>query len=153
MALLLTGRCNGDRTLKDGKAWLSQERVVHDRVVAQTRALLCEDAKMMRKSSSFAVVNTRGCVILGEDATEIGCGCAFMITCKLGDKLAHFMHSLHCRSLRQSIKTERPCVTTNGGQESTVHVDVEDHIVNGHPIRIFDCAGQVRHSDSMGALT
>ncbi|CAM9712032.1 unnamed protein product, partial [Ectocarpus sp. 8 AP-2014] len=45
-------------------------------------------------------------------------------------------------SLRRSITTRRPCVT-QGGVESTVHVDVEDHEVDGHPIRIFDCAGQV----------
>ncbi|CAN0357848.1 unnamed protein product, partial [Ectocarpus fasciculatus] len=46
-------------------------------------------------------------------------------------------------SLRRSITTGRPCMTQDRGVESTVHVDVEDHIVDGHPIRIFDCAGQV----------
>lgn len=35
-------------------------------------------------------------------------------------------------------------MTAEGGGESTVHVDVEDHEVDGHPIRMFDCAGQVR---------
>ncbi|CAN0078933.1 unnamed protein product, partial [Ectocarpus sp. 8 AP-2014] len=44
-------------------------------------------------------------------------------------------------SLRRSIKTGRPCMTRGGGVESTVHVDVEDHEVDGHPIRMFDCAG------------
>ncbi|CAM9963869.1 unnamed protein product [Ectocarpus sp. 12 AP-2014] len=46
-------------------------------------------------------------------------------------------------SLRRSITTGRPCMTQDGGVESTVHVDVQDHKVDGHPIRIFDCAGQV----------
>ncbi|CAM9667225.1 unnamed protein product [Ectocarpus sp. 8 AP-2014] len=46
-------------------------------------------------------------------------------------------------SLRRSITTGGPCMTQDGGVESTVHVDVEDHKVDGHPIRIFDCAGQV----------
>ncbi|CAN0271655.1 unnamed protein product [Ectocarpus sp. 12 AP-2014] len=46
-------------------------------------------------------------------------------------------------SLRRSIKTGRPCTTKGGGVESIVHVDVEDHEVDGHPIRMFDCAGQV----------
>ncbi|CAM9994250.1 unnamed protein product, partial [Ectocarpus sp. 13 AM-2016] len=50
---------------------------------------------------------------------------------------------MHCRSLRRSITTGRPCMTQDGGVESTVHVDVEDHKVDGNPIRIFDCAGQV----------
>lgn len=27
--------------------------------------------------------------------------------------------------------------------ESTVHIDVEDHDLTDKPIRIFDCAGQV----------
>ncbi|CAM9762657.1 unnamed protein product [Ectocarpus fasciculatus] len=45
-------------------------------------------------------------------------------------------------SLRRSIKTGKPCMTREG-VESTVHVDVEDHKVDGHPIRMFDCAGQV----------
>ncbi|CAM9138099.1 unnamed protein product [Ectocarpus sp. 12 AP-2014] len=48
-------------------------------------------------------------------------------------------------SLRRSIKTGRPCMTRGGGVESTVHVDVEDHEVDGHPIRMFDCAGQVAY--------
>ncbi|CAM9700998.1 unnamed protein product [Ectocarpus sp. 13 AM-2016] len=34
-------------------------------------------------------------------------------------------------------------MTRRGGVESTVRVDVEDHEVDGHPIRMFDCAGQV----------
>ncbi|CAM9136686.1 unnamed protein product, partial [Ectocarpus sp. 4 AP-2014] len=46
-------------------------------------------------------------------------------------------------SLRRSITTGSPCMTQDGGVESTVHVDVEDHEVDGHPVRIFDCAGQV----------
>ncbi|CAM9497291.1 unnamed protein product [Ectocarpus sp. 4 AP-2014] len=46
-------------------------------------------------------------------------------------------------SLRRSITAGRPCMTQDGGVESTVHVDVEDHEVDGHPVRIFDCAGQV----------
>ncbi|CAM9610550.1 unnamed protein product [Ectocarpus sp. 6 AP-2014] len=46
-------------------------------------------------------------------------------------------------SLRRSIKTGKPCMTRGGGEESTVHVDVEDHDLDGHPIRMFDCAGQV----------
>eukprot|EP00903_Cladosiphon_okamuranus_P009177 g8765.t1 len=46
-------------------------------------------------------------------------------------------------SLRRSIKAGKPCKTKEGGVESTVHVDVEDHEVDGQPIRIFDCAGQV----------
>ncbi|CAM9235451.1 unnamed protein product [Ectocarpus sp. 12 AP-2014] len=46
-------------------------------------------------------------------------------------------------SLRRSITTGKPCMTQDSGVESTVHVDVEDHEVDGHPIRIFDCAGQV----------
>lgn len=43
-------------------------------------------------------------------------------------------------------------MTRGGGVDSTVHVDVQDHNLDvqdhkagGHPIRIFDCAGQVRH--------
>ncbi|CAB1102707.1 unnamed protein product [Ectocarpus sp. CCAP 1310/34] len=44
---------------------------------------------------------------------------------------------------KTSIKTGRPCMTRGCGVESTVHVDVEDHEVDGHPIRVFDCAGQV----------
>ncbi len=51
---------------------------------------------------------------------------------------------LHCRSLRRSIKSGKPSMTKEGGVESTVHVDVEDHEIDGRPIRIFDCAGQVR---------
>ncbi|CAM9361370.1 unnamed protein product, partial [Sphacelaria rigidula] len=46
-------------------------------------------------------------------------------------------------SLRHSIKAGKPCTTREGGEDSTVHVDVEDHEVDGHAIRIFDCAGQV----------
>eukprot|EP00752_Nemacystus_decipiens_P011696 g10379.t2 len=46
-------------------------------------------------------------------------------------------------SLRRSIKAGKPCVTGEGGVDSTVHVDVEDHELDGHPIRLFDCAGQV----------
>lgn len=34
-------------------------------------------------------------------------------------------------------------MTRDGGVETTVHVDVEDHELDGHPIRMFDCAGQV----------
>ncbi|CAM9992582.1 unnamed protein product [Scytosiphon promiscuus] len=48
-------------------------------------------------------------------------------------------------SLRRSIKAGRPCMTTDDGAESTVHVDVEDHDVDGHPIRMFDCAGQAAY--------
>eukprot|EP00903_Cladosiphon_okamuranus_P006504 g6358.t1 len=46
-------------------------------------------------------------------------------------------------SLRRSIKSGKPSKTREGGVESTVHVDVEDHKIDDHPIRIFDCAGQV----------
>eukprot|EP00752_Nemacystus_decipiens_P014355 g12771.t2 len=46
-------------------------------------------------------------------------------------------------SLRRSIKSGRPCMTKDGGAESTVHVDAEHHDVEGQRIRIFDCAGQV----------
>eukprot|EP00752_Nemacystus_decipiens_P014806 g13180.t1 len=46
-------------------------------------------------------------------------------------------------SLRRSIKTRRPDMTRGGGVDSTVHVDVEYHELDGHPIRMFDCAGQV----------
>eukprot|EP00752_Nemacystus_decipiens_P016125 g14419.t2 len=46
-------------------------------------------------------------------------------------------------SLRCSIKRGKPRMTIEGGVESTVHVDVEDHELDGHPIRMFDCAGQV----------
>lgn len=59
---------------------------------------------------------------------------------------------MHYRSLRRSIKTGAPWTTREGGVDSTVHVDVEDHILDvhdnkdgGHPIRMFDCAGQVRN--------
>ncbi|CAB1118449.1 unnamed protein product [Ectocarpus sp. CCAP 1310/34] len=45
-------------------------------------------------------------------------------------------------SLRRSITTGKPCMTRDSGVESTVHVNVEDHKVDGRPIRIFDCAGQ-----------
>lgn len=54
-------------------------------------------------------------------------------------------NALHCRSLRRSIKTRRPDMTREDGVDSTVHVDVEYHELDGHPIRMFDCAGQVRH--------
>eukprot|EP00752_Nemacystus_decipiens_P017123 g15339.t1 len=46
-------------------------------------------------------------------------------------------------SLRCSIKEGKPRMAIEGGVESTVHVDVEDHELDGHPIRMFDCAGQV----------
>ncbi|CAN0131334.1 unnamed protein product [Pylaiella littoralis] len=46
-------------------------------------------------------------------------------------------------SLRRSIKAGKPCMTGEGSVDSTVHVDVEDHKLGGHPIRMFDCAGQV----------
>ncbi|CAM9558113.1 unnamed protein product, partial [Hapterophycus canaliculatus] len=46
-------------------------------------------------------------------------------------------------SLRRSITAREPRKTREGGEESTVHVDVEDDVVDGQPIRIFDCAGQV----------
>lgn len=54
------------------------------------------------------------------------------------------MHSMRYRSLRRSIKAGKPCMTAEGGVDSTVHVDVEDHNLDGDPIRMFDCAGQVR---------
>lgn len=63
------------------------------------------------------------------------------------------MHSTHCRSLRRSIKAGKPCKTKEGGVESTVHVDVQDHEVDGHPIRIFDCADQVRHPRALNAYS
>ncbi|CAM9927172.1 unnamed protein product [Laminaria digitata] len=48
-------------------------------------------------------------------------------------------------SLRHSIKTGKPFKTRQGDLRSTVHVDVEDHKVDGHRIRMFDCAGQVAY--------
>lgn len=51
-------------------------------------------------------------------------------------------------------------MTRDGGVDSTVHVDVEDHNLDvkgdeadGHPIRMFDCAGQVRHIMFLVALS
>ncbi|CAM9894635.1 unnamed protein product [Ectocarpus sp. 12 AP-2014] len=49
-------------------------------------------------------------------------------------------------SLRQSIVAGKARPTRNHGEESTVHIDVEDHELDGRPIRIFDCAGQVAHT-------
>lgn len=61
-------------------------------------------------------------------------------------KILDMVYSTHCRSLRHNIKAEKPVKTEDGGGvESTVRVDVEDREVDGHPIKIFDCAGQVRN--------
>ncbi|CAM9529127.1 unnamed protein product [Ectocarpus sp. 6 AP-2014] len=49
-------------------------------------------------------------------------------------------------SLRQSIVAGKARPTCNHGEESTVHIDVEDHELDGRPIRIFDCAGQVAYT-------
>eukprot|EP00752_Nemacystus_decipiens_P008486 g7583.t1 len=46
-------------------------------------------------------------------------------------------------SLRCSITSGKPSKTKERGEESTVHVDVEDSKIDDHRIRIFDCAGQV----------
>ncbi|CAN0431509.1 unnamed protein product, partial [Pylaiella littoralis] len=46
-------------------------------------------------------------------------------------------------SLRQSMAQMRACPTQNVAEESTVHIDVEDVIILGENVRIFDCAGQV----------
>ncbi|CAN0471301.1 unnamed protein product, partial [Discosporangium mesarthrocarpum] len=45
-------------------------------------------------------------------------------------------------SLRQSIIARRPN-PTKGLQESTVHLEIEEHDLDGVHIRMFDCAGQV----------
>ncbi|CAM9384894.1 unnamed protein product, partial [Sphacelaria rigidula] len=45
--------------------------------------------------------------------------------------------------LRHSIGTGQPRTTRGDGQDSTVHVDVDDHVVDGHRTWMFDCAGQV----------
>ncbi|CAB1102577.1 unnamed protein product [Ectocarpus sp. CCAP 1310/34] len=62
------------------------------------------------------------------------------------------METVGKTSLRCSIKAGKPCMTRGGGVDSTVHVDVQDHNLDvqdhkagGHPIRIFDCAGQAAY--------
>ena len=66
-------------------------------------------------------------------------------------------------SLRQSIREQRP-TPTEGGVEITVHIDVENVEIDGTTVRVYDCAGQVWHTQrgiqwpynqcsSLGAIT
>ncbi|CAN0053544.1 unnamed protein product [Pylaiella littoralis] len=52
-------------------------------------------------------------------------------------------------SLRQSMAKIRACPTQKAAEESTVHIDVEDVIILGENVRIFDCAGQEAYYASL----
>ncbi|CAM9777040.1 unnamed protein product, partial [Pylaiella littoralis] len=52
-------------------------------------------------------------------------------------------------SLRQSMAQMRACPTQNVAEESTLHIDVEDVIILGENVRMFDCAGQEAYYASL----
>ncbi|CAN0216634.1 unnamed protein product, partial [Scytosiphon promiscuus] len=52
-------------------------------------------------------------------------------------------------SLRQSIREGKACPTDDVPEARTVHIDVEDLIVHGEKVRVFDCAGQEAYYGSL----
>ncbi|CAN0006892.1 unnamed protein product, partial [Scytosiphon promiscuus] len=52
-------------------------------------------------------------------------------------------------SLRQSIREGKACPTDDVPEARTVHIDVEDLIIHGEKVRVFDCAGQEAYYGSL----